>query len=307
MRVLAHIHTFNDADIIDWTIEALLRQTRPVDGILVVDNASTDGTLDGSLLENVTVLRHIENLGTSGTVITGMRFALDRDYDWIWIFDADSTPEPDALGRLLDLYASWPSGLQDETAFLACLPRDQRDDYPYHGQVFLRHGVDIVRPPPEERYYPCHVTIWSGCLYRLGAVRRIGLPNPNYVLDWGDFEYGYHVMRAGYRGFIHQDSVLHHNIRGYTSLTPVELKLGPVSRRFYDFPPIRCYYKCRNMLYFALYDVSRARSSLVRHVVWRVFRLTVNFLLRPRNHGAQIAACLRGIWHGVTGNMAARY
>ena len=35
MRVLAHIHTFNDADIIDRTIEAVLRQTRPVDGILV--------------------------------------------------------------------------------------------------------------------------------------------------------------------------------------------------------------------------------------------------------------------------------
>jgi len=46
MRVLAHIHTFNDADIIDRTIESVQRQTRPVDGILVVDNASTDGTLD---------------------------------------------------------------------------------------------------------------------------------------------------------------------------------------------------------------------------------------------------------------------
>src|SRR5229473_6627927 len=34
VRVLAHIHTFNDADIIDRTIETLLRQTRPVDGIL---------------------------------------------------------------------------------------------------------------------------------------------------------------------------------------------------------------------------------------------------------------------------------
>ena len=37
MRVLAHIHTFNDADIIDRTIESVLKQTRPVDGILVVD------------------------------------------------------------------------------------------------------------------------------------------------------------------------------------------------------------------------------------------------------------------------------
>jgi hypothetical protein len=46
MRVLAHVHTFNVSGVIGKTIEALLRQTRPVDGILVVDNASTDGTLD---------------------------------------------------------------------------------------------------------------------------------------------------------------------------------------------------------------------------------------------------------------------
>ena len=63
MRVLTHIHTFNDADIIDRTIAAVRRQTRPVDGILVVDNASTDGTLDRPSLQHATILRNRENLG----------------------------------------------------------------------------------------------------------------------------------------------------------------------------------------------------------------------------------------------------
>ena len=40
VRVLAHIHTFNDAGIIDATIESLLRQTRPVDQTLIVASAS---------------------------------------------------------------------------------------------------------------------------------------------------------------------------------------------------------------------------------------------------------------------------
>lgn len=63
MRILAHVHTFNDADVIDQIIEAILRQTRPVDGILVVDNASTDGTLARPALKHATLLRHPENLG----------------------------------------------------------------------------------------------------------------------------------------------------------------------------------------------------------------------------------------------------
>ena len=100
MRVLAHIHTYNDADIIDRTVECLLQQTRPVDGILVVDNASTDETLARSSIKYARVVRHSENQGTSGTVYTGMQFALENSYDWIWVFDADSNPEPDALEKL---------------------------------------------------------------------------------------------------------------------------------------------------------------------------------------------------------------
>ena len=57
MRVLAHIHTLNDADIIDRTIGAVLRQTRPVDGILVVDNASSDDTLSRPSLEHASMRR----------------------------------------------------------------------------------------------------------------------------------------------------------------------------------------------------------------------------------------------------------
>src|SRR4029077_5100404 len=116
MRVLAHIHTFNDADIIDRTIAAVRRQTPPVDGILVVDNAPTDGTPERPSLKHVTILRHPENLGTSGAVHSGFRFALEQGYDRIWVFAADSVPEPDALEKLLDLSIGWPPKLQDETA-----------------------------------------------------------------------------------------------------------------------------------------------------------------------------------------------
>ena len=35
MRVLAHIHPFSAADLIDGTLDAVRRQTRPPDGILI--------------------------------------------------------------------------------------------------------------------------------------------------------------------------------------------------------------------------------------------------------------------------------
>jgi rhamnosyltransferase len=307
MRVLAHIHTFNDADIIDRTIESVLKQTHPVDGILVVDNASSDDTLDQPSLKNAIVVRHEQNLGTSGAIVTGMRFAIEHGYDWIWVFDADSIPEPDALEKLLDLYAGWPQSLQHEIGFLACLPRNVDDRVFFHGTVFTPHGFFRSKPLPGERYYPCQFTLWSGTLYRLAAVRQVGVPNPDYVLDWGETEYGYRMMKGGYKSFLHQDAVLHHNIRGYASRIPVEVKRRGATVTVYDYPPIRCYYSSRNIFYFSLYDFTERRFWLMLHTIFGVTNLVLNFVVKPRNHGEHLRACFRGIWHGLTGNIAARY
>src|SRR6266852_892173 len=142
MRVLALIFAFNDADVIEQTIAAIAHQTRPVDEILLVDNASVDGTLDRPSVGNVTVLRHPENLGASGAICSGFRYALERGYDWIWTFDADAAPEPDALAKKLELYTGWPRALQDETGFIACLHRNSRDGTPLysHSRVLGRFG-----------------------------------------------------------------------------------------------------------------------------------------------------------------------
>jgi hypothetical protein len=79
---------------------------------------------------------------------------------------------------------------------------------------------------------------------------------------------------------------------------------------------------CRNTLYFTLYDSkegflakfrelwrvrSRPGRSFMSGVAWQVALLTLNFVLRPRTHRAQIIASLRGVWDGLTGNIAARY
>ena len=108
MRVLAHIHTFNDAEIIERALEAITRQTRQPDAIIIVDNASIDGTLDRGFPKQVTVVRHPENRGTSGAIRTGFAHALEHKFDWVWIFDADSLPEPNALENLLEFFEHQP-------------------------------------------------------------------------------------------------------------------------------------------------------------------------------------------------------
>jgi glycosyltransferase involved in cell wall biosynthesis len=321
MRVLAHIHTFNEADVIDGAVAAIERQTRRPDALIIVDNGSTDGTLDRAFPEWVTIIRNPENVGVSGSIGNGVTYALEHGFDWIWILDADSVPEPEALATLLDLYAGWPSTLQGETGFISCLPIEP-PGRPLHGRLFTRNGRALISPPPQPRWYMCHVKVWSGSLYRLAAVREIGLPNPDYFLDRGELEYAYRVLQAGYKAFVHQDAILHHNIRGEPSPAMKRLRVGPITVTFYEMAPLRCYFVCRNTLYFTLYDLkegvigkfrelwrlrSRPGRSMMSGVAWQTALLTLNFVLRPRTHRAHIVACLRGVWHGLTGNMAARY
>jgi len=305
MRVLAYTHTFNDADVIGQMIEAFLRQTRPVDEILVVDNASTDDTLQQPCLKHATVLRLRENTGTSGAVCAGFRYALEGGYDWMWIFDPDGDPAADALEKMLDLFASWPRSQQDETAFISCLHPERWRDSAL--RVYTRRGLVPIRPAPEARYYPCHVAWWSGALYRMAAVRAVGLPNADYFADWGEGEYGYRVMKGGFKGFVCRGATMDSNIRGYASLRPAEITRDGATSTVLEYPPFRCYYTARNRLYLTLYDFAEFHPIMALRMFVTLAIMMTKIMLRPGRHGVQMRAFCRGIWHGVTGNIAARY
>jgi len=307
VRILGHIHTFNDEDVIERSVQALLEQTHPLDEVLVVDNASQDGTLDRRFPPPVTVIRHSENRGTSGAVITGFEYALGKGYDWIWIFDADTAPEKDALEKLLGLYHSFPLPLQAQTWLLGGVHVEPSLEIPPYGAIFTRRGQIAVRPDPHHAARELHATIWSGSLYRLPLVRRLGLPTANYVLDWGEYEYGYRGMRAGYRSFLHSASIVHHNIGGRAALHYTAYRWGPLTVRLKELPPIRCYYLVRNLLHFWLYRYHVWTVHTLTGCALNVVKITTHFLLRPRTHRRELRACLRGIRDGLGNALERRY
>ena len=86
---------YNSGDLLLQQMEALLRQTRPLQEIIVVDNASSDGTsaLVAERFPQVTFLRMAENLGVGAGFAAGLRYAaLEKRHDWVWTFDQDSVP-----------------------------------------------------------------------------------------------------------------------------------------------------------------------------------------------------------------------
>lgn len=306
MRILAHIHTMNDAAVIEQALDGLLRQTRPPDAILIVDNASTDGTLDRTFPATVTVMRNPENLGTSGTVRIGLAHAQEHGFDWAWLFDADSVPEPAALENLLAFFARLPPEKQEQVCFLAgpsLTAAGEIKEQP----IRLAEGMEFVPIAGLEGFTQCDCVLWSGSLYRMAAVARIGLPSADYVLDIAELEYGYRARQLGFTSYIVHNSLVHHDVGRAAGAAHRHFKLGPVSLRLYEVSPHRCYYSARNAIYFWLYQSKPRRMTVALRAIVRAFVFALSFAVRPFSHWPQLAACIRGIRDGLTGHMERRY
>ena len=273
----------------------------------MIDNASTDGTLKRYFPAQVTVLRHPKNLGTNGAVISGFQYAMEHRYDWIWLFDADTAPHPDALQQLLSLYATFPEEVQRQTWRLSSLPIDSVTKRPNHGCTFTWFGITPVHPRPGQVYYECDASIWTGSLFKLEAVQRVGLPSPDYVLDMGEFAYSYHGKKGGYRSFVHQESVVDHNIGGEAGLSYTQYRFGGFTWKLRELSPIRCYYLTRNYLYFVLYVYQEGRFIPSIVCILRMVKLIGNFFLRLNSRWPQFTACIHGLHDGLLKKMHRRY
>ena len=306
MRVLAHIHTFNDADVIEQALDSLQRQTRKADAVVIVDNGSSDRTLDRTFPCSVTVIRHPTNLGTSGTVRTGFGYAVEHDFDWIWILDADSVPEHDALENLLHFFDRLPPAAQQHVCFLMCRVADGTGETKHEPLIFTGSGGKPA-PPNSGGYSKCDCSLWSGSLYRTAAIKEIGLPQADYVLDWGDLEYGYRARRLGFTSYMVHSGVLHQDVGRSSGLAPRSFRLGPVKLQLYEVSPLRSYYHVRNAIYFWLYEYKPWLPQQAARIIAHSFVFTMSFVIRPFSHHRQAIACLRGLWDGLTMHMERRH
>jgi len=105
-RALVIIPTYNERANIARMIEQVLSQDPRID-ILVVDDGSPDGTgalVDGIRASNprVHALHRAGKLGLGTAYLAGFRWALERDYAFIFEMDADFSHDPAHLPQFLE-------------------------------------------------------------------------------------------------------------------------------------------------------------------------------------------------------------
>lgn len=213
MSVCAFVLTRDRKALLVECLRALLTQTHPVDRVIVLDNASSDGTrerleAEGLLDEpRVRYERREVNTGGAGGYHEGVRLALESGEDWIWLMDDDAEPAPDALERLL---TSPPA--QDPATAVLCTSVVHPD-----GTVDLQHRCRMARfivPLGQDAYAPGRYAdvacaSFVGFLVRADVARRIDLPIAGFFLGYDDAEYSLRVLRHGRIRLVPESRIVH--------------------------------------------------------------------------------------------------
>ncbi|MDK2970411.1 MAG: hypothetical protein PWP23_166 [Candidatus Sumerlaeota bacterium] len=243
-KILAIIVNWNKRDY----LQNLLRSLRELGGtpfdIVVVDNASTDGSPEmvKSEFPECELVETGENLGGTGGFNAGMTYGLrsEKDYDFFWLLDNDVIVHKGALdGLLAPMLEDEKIGIVGSTILVL---DDETEVQEIGGRMNWKTvGLDknaegFLEDIPRPHLYESDYVAACSLLARVSAVRKVGIWDPVYFVTWDDVEWGVRFKRAGYRVVATTESLIRHE-----SFDNRRAKSGPAVK-----------YLCeRNCLYFA--------------------------------------------------------
>lgn len=195
-------------------LASLYSLSTPAPNILLIDNHSTDGSVERikQAYPELEILVTSENLGFGGGCNVGIRVALARSSDYIWLINSDATVEPKTLAAMLHQAESNPQ--------LGAV-----------GSVIYEWGsTELIQLWGGGRFNPWlgrseplrspgELAFVSGAsmLLRSSALREIGMfDEQTFFMYWEDTDLGFRLRRHGWQLATAEESRVWH--RGSGSL-----------------------------------------------------------------------------------------
>jgi rhamnopyranosyl-N-acetylglucosaminyl-diphospho-decaprenol beta-1,3/1,4-galactofuranosyltransferase len=242
VKVAAVVVTWNRCELLAETLDALRSQRRLPDSVIVVDNASDDGTAEVLAQQtDLDVVTLPANLGGAGGFSAGLRRAVgEHAADVVWLMDDDGVPAAGCLEALE------PHMLTHDFVGPAVLAKDDPDRlcFPIRlpGTATVVHDMTALRGAATDAVLEEVVIPFNGVLLTRELVERIGLPREEFFIWGDDVEYLWRARRAGARVATVVDAHLLH---------PATDDLGSAmawGRTTYNHTPsdLKHYCMCRN-------------------------------------------------------------
>ncbi len=281
---------YNGAEVLRRHLQSLKRQSRKLNEIVIVNNASVDGTR--TLLANeypeATVLNLSQNRGVGGGLSAGLDYAaLQKKHDWIWIFDQDSMPEPDGLEHLI-VGLEYLGDREENTAVLAPICVHPETGMTCHGLAWRGARLVPTAGDPNRHVTLVDSVISSGSLMRREALETAGLPRADFFMDFVDHEHCLRLRRYGFEIAVVRDSRLQHALG-----EPSKFNFLGRTKYWSDHVPWREYYMTRNEI-FTMWKYY-PRLAVKGLLLYRLARHAAGILL----FGKRKWACVRMMGRGI--------
>lgn len=206
-KVAAIVVTYNRKALLLQNLSALEKQTYKDFDILVIDNASTDGTKealsDRIASGAISWYSTGANLGGAGGFSFGVKKAVEAGYEYVWLMDDDAIPGKHALEKLMKVMEK----KRKKPGFLCSqvLWKDRSVCRMNIPKANILHKVDDFLSP----LVRVQMATFVSCLIPSSVVKEVGLPIADFFIWADDLEYTRRISRK-YPAYLVNGSVVLH-------------------------------------------------------------------------------------------------
>lgn len=214
MKLGVVVLNWNGKDVTPRCLESISRSSCPPDQIVVVDNASTDGSADlvRGAFPQVVLIVNDSNLGFAEGNNVGIRYLLERAFDLILLLNNDTVLDAQALCELKRAAETQPAAAYGATIYELAAPGALW----YAGGSINRLTLDARHEtvPEEVRGAPRPTDFITGCclMFRADALRSIGLLDKDFFAYYEDVDWCLRARTSGVRLLYVPDAIVHHDV-----------------------------------------------------------------------------------------------
>lgn len=297
----AVIVTFNRKLLLAENIEMLLKQSRNIDKIFIIDNCSTDGTeemleeREWKQTEKFVYIKTESNIGGAGGFYTGIKVAYEAGADWILLMDDDGRAEnKDTVEQLMIVAEQlYMNNDYNKKIYVNSLVL-QKDMLSFKmGQYYT---VEAACSAAVDGVLEGLASPFNGTLISKELVKEIGYPNREFFIKGDEVDYKHRAFNAGAYVCTAVNS-------RYVHPRPETYEKSVLGQKvpFFVEAPWKEYYAARNFAY--MYKLEGHYKAIAFELVF-VKLLAIIQLECPK--WKTIRMVLKGVFDGWRGQLGAR-
>jgi GT2 family glycosyltransferase len=215
-RVAAIVVNYNGGDLLERCVASLLAQSRMPDLVIVVDNHSTDGSLNSidSGSGRVEIIRNQTNVGFARANNQAFERLAEQEFSHVALLNPDAFAETGWLEALLDAASRYPTCASLASRMMwhdrPLVIDGLGDAYHISGLCWrYGHGQAMCELRPRDG-----AQVFGACggaaLYVLASVREVGGFDEDYFCYVEDVDLAFRLRLAGYECRLAPDAIVQH-------------------------------------------------------------------------------------------------